>query len=263
MERHDLLRALHQRLEPRNYLEIGTDKGASLALSRVPSVAIDPEFSILHPIDTDVQLVRSTSDDYFRENNPTERLGGPLDLAFIDGMHWAEYALRDYIYVESYSAPTSVIVFDDMLPRTVPEAARDRHTVAWAGDVFKVTFVLRQFRPDLVVLEVDTQPTGTVVVLKPDATSSVLADNYRALEAAIVEAADPQEVPDRVLRRTEAVDPQRLLDCPWWDTLVAERQGRVPAGSLAAALAEQDWDQLRPGGAPAPAAEARPFAFEK
>lgn len=261
MERHDLLAALHARLHPRNYLEIGIDTGVSLALSKVPSVGIDPAFTVVSELNGDVQLVRATSDDYFRQNNPTERFGGdPLDLAFIDGMHLAEFALRDYIYVEAYTARTSVVVFDDMLPRSAVEAARDRQTVAWTGDVFKVTHVLQQLRPDLVVLEVDTQPTGTVVVLLPDARSTTLAEHYTTIERAMVADGDPQDVPEHVLRRTMAVDPQRLLECRWWETLVAERQGRVPAGSLAGELAAQDWTTLRSRVA---VAEQTPYAFQR
>lgn len=245
MERHELLARLHEMLRPRNYLEIGVDQGDSLALSRVPSIGIDPAFSVVHPLDTDVQLVRATSDDYFSRNNPTERLGAPaLDLVFIDGMHLAEFALRDFIYTESYSAPTSVIVFDDMLPRHGTEAARHRQTVAWTGDVFKVTTVLKSLRPDLVVLEVDTSPTGTVMVLLPDSTSSLLVENYPAIEAAILEEVDPQQPPDSVLNRTQALDPASLLACSWWATLVEEREGTLPAGSLAAALSAQDWTVL-------------------
>lgn len=175
-------------------------------------------------------------------------------------MHLAEFALRDFIYVEAYTARTSVVVFDDMLPRNVTEAARDRQTVAWTGDVFKVTHVLQQLRPDLVVLEVDTQPTGTVVVLLPDARSTTLAEHYGAIEAAMVADTDPQDVPGHVLRRTRAVDPKRLVECAWWETLVAEREGRVPAGSLAGELAAQDWTALRSGAAPAPEA---PYAFQR
>lgn len=261
MERHDLLAGLHARLQPRNYLEIGIDTGVSLALSRVPGIGIDPAFTVTAELDGDIQLVRATSDDYFREHNPTDRFdGNPLDFAFIDGMHLAEFALRDFIYVESYCARTSVVVFDDMLPRNVVEAARDRQTVAWTGDVFKVTHVLQSLRPDLVVLEVDTEPTGTVVVLLPDARSTTLAEHYGVIEAAMVADGDPQDVPDHVLGRTRAVDPRQLLACSWWETLVAERQGRVPSGSLAQQLAAQDWTELRqrPLGS-----ERQPFAFQR
>ncbi|MDP5184307.1 class I SAM-dependent methyltransferase [Blastococcus sp. BMG 814] len=246
MNRHEMLAELHTLLKPRNYVEIGIDTGMSMALSRVPSIGIDPAFRVTEELNTDVQLVRATSDDYFRDNNPTERFGGtPLDFAFIDGMHWAEYALRDFVYVEGYTSQTSVIVIDDMLPRNVPEAARERHTHEWTGDVFKVTTALRRLRPDLVVLEVDTEPTGTVMVLLPDAGSSVLVENYPNLEKRFLRARDPQQIPDRVLSRTEAVDPRRLLDCGWWETLVQEREGQLPAGSLTTALADQDWASLR------------------
>jgi hypothetical protein len=40
----------------------------------------------------------------------------------------------------------------------VLEAARDRKTEVWAGDVHKVIEVLRWMRPDLVVLLVQTAP---------------------------------------------------------------------------------------------------------
>ena len=52
MERHELLAALHAQLQPRNYLEIGIDTGVSLALSRVPSIGIDPAFSVVSELDT-------------------------------------------------------------------------------------------------------------------------------------------------------------------------------------------------------------------
>ena len=42
MFRHELLKHLHALVQPRNYLEIGVRKGASLALSRARTIAIDP-----------------------------------------------------------------------------------------------------------------------------------------------------------------------------------------------------------------------------
>ena len=46
MKRHEFLKELHRLARPRNYLEIGVNDGRSLALSRVPSIAVDPEFKI-------------------------------------------------------------------------------------------------------------------------------------------------------------------------------------------------------------------------
>ena len=87
------------------------------------------------------------------EAEGTPPFGGlPIDFAYIDGMHLLEYALRDFIGVEQYSARSSVVAFDDVLPRNVEEAARDRHVMPWTGDVFRIPLVLTEHRPDLVVL---------------------------------------------------------------------------------------------------------------
>ncbi|HET7387633.1 MAG TPA: class I SAM-dependent methyltransferase [Nocardioidaceae bacterium] len=232
MRRHELLAALHERLRPRSYFEIGVRSGSSLTLSRSRSVAVDPFYRISEEIRCDVHLVRTTSDEFFARSHPFAHLRRPVvDLAFIDGMHLSEYALRDVINTERYTYPASVIVLDDMLPRTVVEAGRGRQEAAehgaWAGDVYKVVDVLRRVRPDLVCLEVDTAPTGTAVLLLPDATDRSLGTAYDALVPELV-VPDPQRVPGAVLHRSRAIDPQRLVDAPIWSVLRAAR--RLPAG---------------------------------
>ncbi|MFE6971762.1 class I SAM-dependent methyltransferase [Isoptericola sp. NPDC057653] len=216
--RHALLAGLHRQLRPRTYLEVGVADGSSLRLSSARSVAIDPGYSITKELGAPVRLARTTSDEYFAATDPKEWLGGPVDLAFIDGMHLFEYALRDFINVEKHCRWSSVVVLDDMLPRDVDEAARDRHTHAWTGDVFRVADVLRDLRPDLTVLPVDTAPTGTVVVLGLDPASTVLSEGYDRIVADYVRD-DPQPVPQDVLDRTGAWDAQRLLGRPVWGLL--------------------------------------------
>ena len=108
-------------------------------------------------------------------------------------MHLFEYALRDFINVERFADWSSVIVFDDMLPRNVDEAARDRHTKMWTGDVYKVVPVLQKYRPDLTVIQVDTEPTGVAVVFGADATSTALSDAYEEIVGEWV-VPDPQKV---------------------------------------------------------------------
>ena len=162
MNRHQFLAQLHKLTRPRTYLEIGIQNGHSIALTRVPSIGIDPEFSIEAEIQADVHLARTTSDEFFTRAHPLAHLPEPVvDLAFIDGMHLSEYVVRDYLAVERFTIPSSVVVFDDMLPRSVDEAARRRHTQFWTGDVYKALEALRQFRPDLTVIEVATEGTGT------------------------------------------------------------------------------------------------------
>jgi hypothetical protein len=224
VKRHQFLSELHRLVQPRSYLETGIQKGLSLALSRVPSVGIDPEFAIDHELATDVHLVRCGSDEFFARPEPLAHLPEPVvDLAFIDGMHLAEYALRDILAVERYTTASSVILVDDVLPRDVEMTARVRIGLQrWTGDVYKVTRALRTLRPDLVVIEVDTTGTGTLLVLCPNAERDGVLDGYDEwLEETIVP--DPQEVPESVLRRTTAVDPAALVESPAWSTLVEVR----------------------------------------
>jgi hypothetical protein len=248
MQRHELLAALHAKLRPRTYLEIGVNDGRSLSLSRVPSVAIDPAFKVTSELSADVHLARTTSDEFFARADPLAHFRGvPVDLAFIDGMHLSEFALRDFMNVERFTTPTSVVVLDDMLPRNVDEAARDRHTKDWTGDVFKVPQALRRLRRDLVVLDVATRPTGTTVVLLPDRCSRVLLQHYDTLVTEMV-VPDPQQVPGDVLHRTHAVDPDRLVASELWEALYYLRCRRhVAPSSVREAVADSGLDHLRKG----------------
>jgi hypothetical protein len=224
----DFLRALHEALEPATYLEIGIRHGDSLALARCPAVAIDPEFELHTPIGPDTALFRESSDEFFERARPLEHFGGrPIDLAFIDGMHLAEFALRDFVNVERRARWTSVAVFDDILPRTPEEAARDRRTRAWTGDVFKMLGILERRRPDLTCLRVGTEPTGLLLVLGLDPASRVLGYGYdRIVEAAVVP--DPQRLPADVVERRRVLDPGAVASAPLWSYLREARERGVP-----------------------------------
>lgn len=244
MTRHELLGLLHQKMQPRTYLEIGIRTGNSMALSRTRSIGVDPYFKIDKPIRCDVQLIKATSDDVFAGDNPLAHFGGiPVDLAFIDGMHLSEFALRDFINTERYCHAGSVIVLDDVLPRNVLEAGRGRvgsaTKGAWAGDVYKIIDVLRTHRPDLIVVEVATKPTGTLVVLLPDPENRVLAAEYDALVPELV-VPDPQVVPEWSLTRSRAMEPGELLTSPIWEEVrrLRDRRGDVPREALASAYAQ-------------------------
>lgn len=249
MDRHEFLRRLHTLGAPRNYFEIGVNDGRSLALSRVRSVAVDPAFKITVPLRCNLELVKATSDEFFAQRQPLrhlrrrrqglgnllrryagsreQRTRSTIDLAFIDGLHLFEFALRDFMNVERYSEWWSVIVIDDVLPRNIDEAARDRHTRAWAGDVYKLIPVLERYRQDLVLIPVDTLPTGVLLVFGADPRSRVLQEHYDEIVTECV-GPDPQPVPTRILRREVAVDPDVVLSNPWWTDLTAERKRGTP-----------------------------------
>jgi hypothetical protein len=245
-----LLERVHRHFRPRTYLEIGVGTGWSLALAGGCSAAlgIDPEPQVDVPLPPAVKVVRATSDDFFARYDLRSELGGQaLDLAFIDGMHLFEFALRDFMNVERYSLSTTAIVLDDMLPRTISEASRDRTTQDWAGDVYKLIGVLRACRADLIVVPVDTQPTGVLVVLAPDRSSSVLRDRYDEIVAANV-VPDPQAVPRSVLERIDAVAPEELLATGAWRTIVRSRRLHLPLPRVRAALRRELGPLLAPPG---------------
>jgi hypothetical protein len=188
-------------------------------------VCIDPGYAIIVPLDGDVALIRTTSDEYFSREDPLEPTGGrAFDMAFIDGLHLFEFALRDFINTERHCTEQSVIVFDDVLPRTVDEAARQRHTLAWTGDVFPILDVLAQYRPELSVIPVNTSPTGLLLVMGLDPTSTVLSDNFEEILARH-RRPDPQEVPPSLMDRTSVPSAQRVLDSGLWEVLRESRTG--------------------------------------
>jgi hypothetical protein len=224
----EFLDGLHNVVRPSTYLEIGIRNGDSLARSRARSIGIDPAFSIRTELDLSVALFRTTSDEYFQRPDPLRPFdGAPVDMAFIDGLHLAEYAFRDFVNVERHSAWTGVVVFDDMFPRRPEEAARRRFTQAWTGDVYKVHAVLRSSRPDLVLLPVGTQPTGLLLVLALDPARPMDEDSFNAVQAGFV-APDPQDVPADVLSRVGVLAPDALLESPLWTVLADLKQRSVP-----------------------------------
>jgi len=271
MNRHDFLSAIHASYKPRSYLEIGINDGRGLQRSHTRTIGVDPAYRIVAEVDCDLMLARATSDDFFARENPIARFPeGVIDLTFIDGLHIFEYALRDFMNTERLSGPNSVIILDDMLPRTVAEAARDRHTVEWTGDVFKVAQVLERYRPDLVVIPLDTTPTGLLLVLGADPTNTVLKDNYDSILAEYV-SEDPQVVPEEILQRTHAADPVKVTESSIWGELAAARSGgsaaeaiqslrtlRGTASYVSNPPAPRPWPPVKaaPAAKPAPAAKA-------
>ncbi|PBB44070.1 hypothetical protein CK222_10085 [Mesorhizobium sp. WSM3866] len=179
------LSLIHRILRPRNYLEIGSRFGHSLALSEAPSIGVDPNYEIRTPLQAPTRLFAETSDEFFKRD-VASLVGGPIDLAFIDGMHNAEFALRDFINCERASHAQGVIVIDDVLPGDIAHTSRVRNTQVWTGDVYKLVTILRKFRPDLIVQTYDVEMKGLCIVsgLRPGDTT--LMEAYRDIEGGIL-----------------------------------------------------------------------------
>lgn len=237
MTRQDFLSEVHRAYQPASYFEIGIGTGRSLGLSRTRTIAVDPAFKIKSEIRCDIQVVKATSDDFFAQDKAlTHFRDGRIDLAFVDGLHLFEFALRDFMNVERHAAWTSVIVVDDVLPRNVAEASRERSTTAWAGDVFKLPDVLGVYRPDLLVLSLDTDPTGLLLVLGADPENNVLEECHDEIVEKYVQP-DPQPVPAAVLRRDTAIDPASIIDSDLWSQLRNARESGLSR--------EAGWDEVR------------------
>lgn len=247
MTRHEFLAELHGRLQPKTYLEIGVQHGYSIALAGRDTLAVgvDPEpclsVDLSHRGENNpVMLFQYRSDEFFRlaypngtepprededltaafADHPTrshrpQPIGlPPIDLAFIDGMHLFEYALRDFQNIERYCHGGSVVVFDDVLPRNQHEARRLEPGTPilgdWTGDVWKVAEVIEGFHtsPHLWSRLVNTQPTGVLVV-------TGFPDTHRPWglsDESLQRWSADMSVPDDVLNRTNAWAPDRALD---------------------------------------------------
>ena len=197
-----VLKRIHRYLRPRTYLEIGVSRGESLecVLPETQVLGIDPAPKLVGPAPANVRIYRETSDDFFARYSPPAELGGqPVELAFIDGMHHFEYALRDFINVERCCSRASVILMHDCYPLDERTAQREQVTGFWSGDIWRLMLLLRTHRPDLVVRTIATPPTGLGIVLNPDPASRVLAERrdeliaeYLAKDFGVLGSAKPE-----------------------------------------------------------------------
>lgn len=211
-----VLEKLHTTLMPKVYLEIGVRHGRSLKLARQAAIGIDPAPDINIELEENHQCIRMTSDDFF-ELEADKRLDGKtIDLAFIDGMHLFEFALRDFINVEKHAGPNTVVVIDDVLPNHPIQAKRQRNSAAWTGDIWKLTECLQEQRKDLKLTLLDTYPSGLLLVTGLNAHNKILTEQYNPIVRKYKYMELPSDLSERLCRRTNAIPPS---DEKLWDLL--------------------------------------------
>jgi hypothetical protein len=179
-----VMRRLHQYLRPRTYVEIGVEDGHSLRLVQPGTTAlgVDPQPLIASPLPEGVRVFAETSDAFFAGHDVRAELGGlPVDLAFIDGMHHFEYALRDFINLERLCEPESTILIHDCFPYNRLTARRERVLAFWSGDIWRLVVLLKKYRPDLSIQTIATPPTGLGIVRRLDPSSRFLEENVERL----------------------------------------------------------------------------------
>ena len=205
---YDFLIRAHRFLRPSFYAEIGVEYGRSLRLADCPALGIDPAPQLTEPIGDRHELCLTTSDDFFWLTDHPKRTP-PIDLCYVDGMHQIEYAMRDFMYVERLCHKGSVIVVDDIYPAHELQGARIRQSRFWTGDVWKMIPILQNVRPELILLPLDTSPTGSLLVLGTDPENSELWDRYDVLMDWSINFIT--EVPTSIVDRTESFDPRDPL----------------------------------------------------
>ncbi|MEB3277150.1 MAG: class I SAM-dependent methyltransferase, partial [Cyanobacteriota bacterium] len=240
VSKHTLLAWLHRWLQPGLYLEIGVDQGVSLACAIGPAIGVDPrpELKLTAELPPTARIVASSSDAFFAQQ--AEALLQPApELAFIDGMHLFEFALRDLIHTEARMAPGGLIVIDDIYPCHPVQAHRRRRSGSWTGDVWKLLPVLRQLRPDLTLLCLNAHTTGLLLIAGLDAAGTAGAN--AALSAAYSELVRQYrpiaEPPAEVLERHGAIPSDHPLVVELLQLLRQARQQQWATPQIQAALA--------------------------
>jgi hypothetical protein len=182
-----VLERVHEHVRPATYLEVGVSRGESLKLVRPQTLAlgIDPEPHLEFELSPHQKVFAQTSDEFFARPDVPALLGGkPLNMAFIDGMHHFEYALRDFINIEPLCRPDSLVFVHDCFPIDARSAARDQTTGFWSGDIWRLIVLLKQYRPDLAIHTIGTPPTGLGLITRLDPRSTVLRSRLPELIAA-------------------------------------------------------------------------------
>lgn len=180
----EVISRFHAHLKPKTYVEIGIETGRTLANAKPPTIAIgiDPKPVIKVEFEAETKIYPVPSDDFFENYNLAEEMEHPtVDFAFLDGLHLFEQTLKDFMNVENFSTPNTVVVTHDCLPLNTFTAARERQSKFWTGDPWKIIPCLKQYRPDLNLSVISAPPTGLGVITNLDSSSTVLHDNWQAI----------------------------------------------------------------------------------
>ena len=204
---YEFLIDLHKYVEPRFYTEIGVEYGASLKLAQCAALGIDPAPQLSVPIAPQHSISYTTSDDFFRLADTSAMKS--IDLCYIDGMHQIEFALKDFMNMERFCHAGSVVIVDDIYPAHPLQGERIRQSRYWTGDIWKIIPILQLHRPDLIVMPVDTDPTGSLMVLGLDPNNNVLWDHFDSIIDHAINTMT--EVPESIIERTEKFDPRARL----------------------------------------------------
>lgn len=182
--RVEVIQALLDSRQARNYLEIGVQSGDTFfRIKAKKKIAVDPRFLFrtinkLRWIRWNRSNIRNeyyqiTSDEFF-SRYPNVLTTRPPDVVFVDGLHTYEQSLRDIENSLRYLRSGGVIVVDDCIPpeESASKPSKPNNNAPWCGDVWKSILHLRATRRDLRVFVLDCA-YGLGVVAKQPAMSNI------------------------------------------------------------------------------------------
>lgn len=206
----EVIDRLEVEINPTWYLEIGSRSGTSLARRKSNFVGVDPEFALSAKVFNDapqMHFMQMTSDAFF-ESNFLGRLGITPELAFVDGLHIFDFALRDIMNCEKTMAPGGAILVHDVLPFSYKMAEREYIVgTPWTGDVWKAILALIDYRPDLKITMLGASKTGLACIQGFNAKNTTLDEKYDE----IIARYEPMDLAEKgasfYFDRFEIVDP--------------------------------------------------------
>ena len=213
-----VIKFIHEHLAPRTYLEIGVSTGHSLSLCGLETqvIGIDPEINTKFAGERreNFNLFSIASDDFFQHINPISVFNGRhIEMAFIDGLHLFEFALRDFINIERYCHNSSVILMHDTYPLDPISSFRKSVNRYYVGDTWKILPCLKKYRPDLEINTILTRPSGLTIISNLDPNNRVLADNLHEIynEFILLDFTDFQKIQQAGTLSTLPIDPNQIL----------------------------------------------------
>lgn len=144
-----------------NYLEIGIANGSTfteVSSLRENSWGCDP--NLTPNLGENPRLWKLTSDEFFLQ------VSKPMfDVFFIDGLHTAEQAMKDFVNCVNRANVGGLILIDDVFPDSVASSKRSINKyrfsrtmnligtgvtpVGWQGDVYRVVAALQSLQKEL------------------------------------------------------------------------------------------------------------------
>jgi hypothetical protein len=146
MNRSEIIQNLIDKVQGKNYLEIGMGPGLNFSEIKCENkTCVDPNPTV--PV-----TYKLTSDDFFLSNKEK------FDVIFIDGLHWSEQVYKDIINSLNVLNDNGYIICHDMNPHSefIQRYPQPMVESEWTGDCWKAWVKLKSERTDLNMAVVDT-----------------------------------------------------------------------------------------------------------